>query len=74
MQPKALYRRAVAQRLLGQLEGAREDLTLATQTPGAGGEIRSELALVRGLQKAERERERGLYRRMFQQGGGSQCV
>ena len=43
MQPKALYRRAICKRLLGQLEGAREDLMLASQV--AAIEAKAQLSL-----------------------------
>ena len=67
-QPKALFRRAVANRRLGgeeRLEAARADLVAALQVDPRDTSVRAEMALVQRQRELLRDAEGALYRRML---------
>ena len=68
-QPKALYRRAVARRLLGELESARIDLVAAAVAEPKSREIRDELDVVKELEISQRQHEKEFARRALGGGG-----
>ncbi|KAK2956191.1 putative Peptidyl-prolyl cis-trans isomerase FKBP62 [Blattamonas nauphoetae] len=64
---KALYRRGMAQRVLGQYERAKADLTRAISLAPNDKSIRDELQKVNEVEKKKLERERKIAKNMFAQ-------
>ena len=71
---KALYRRAMAHRMLGDVDSARDDLRAALLTEPNNVAVRKELACVKKSLDERRAKERAGLQRAFSSNGGSSSL
>ena len=68
---KALYRRAVASRAMGDMDAARDDLRNALRAEPKNVSCKKELALVKKTMDERRRKEKAGLQKAFSKGGGS---